>query len=339
MQRPDFELASHSIPKPGKPRNGDHVLTHEVDQGIVVLVVADGVSSRPCDWLASETACRVATDAFAQASGTPVERIQTAIREANLRVSREMGPCQDMLAAFAIVAWEQGCDHAHFSGLGDTRIYHMLPNEIELLTQDDAITEMVRPDPKTSLPGAVPFQRRLISRAIGEPQDRPIEVGTVALPHGAGLALASDGLYPLGSFKSQLRRVYEAGNLQGALQAWLASSLLGNEDDATLAVLRRNDMAPENRAAYRRALDSGVDFRTQNLYAHLLLRELLDEMERSVAEMNGERIEQCVSYMETFSLRPSREVLIPLLDRLAANGVCERSLFDRVVQLVRLSFS
>lgn len=335
MKRPTFELASHSTSKPGKPRNGDHVLTRELDQGVVVLVVADGVSSRPCDWIASETACHVAVETFAQASGMPEERIQAAVRDANRRASHEMGRCKGMMAALVIASWDQGSGEAQYASVGDARIYRILSNEIELLTQDDVVTETVRPDPRTSLPGAVPFQRRLITRAIGEPHGRPLEVGTVALPPGAGLALASDGLYPLGSFPSQLRRVFEAGYLQGAVQAWLSSSLLGNEDDATLALLRRNEVAPEDKADYQRVLETGMDFRQQGLYAHLLLQEILDEMDRSITAGDSKYLERCVTYLETFSLRPSRENLILLLDRLAASGTCERSLFDRVVQMTR----
>ena len=71
------ECASRSVMGPDKSQNGDHALTcdtgasetgasgtgaSDADGGPVVLAVADGVGSRPCDWRASEVACAAAVE-------------------------------------------------------------------------------------------------------------------------------------------------------------------------------------------------------------------------------------------------------------------------------------
>jgi hypothetical protein len=51
-------LFSYSATKAGKFECGDAFAMRELkEENLVVMVVADGISSLPCDWLASKTAC------------------------------------------------------------------------------------------------------------------------------------------------------------------------------------------------------------------------------------------------------------------------------------------
>ena len=65
---------------PEKSRNGDHALVRNQGEGLVVLAVADGVGSRPCDWRASEVACATAVEGIEEASGPLTGRIEAGIR-------------------------------------------------------------------------------------------------------------------------------------------------------------------------------------------------------------------------------------------------------------------
>lgn len=62
-----FEIFSHSATKTGKEKCGDSYAAAELkENGLILLAAADGVSSAPCDWLASKTACEVVRRLFVE---------------------------------------------------------------------------------------------------------------------------------------------------------------------------------------------------------------------------------------------------------------------------------
>ena len=154
------EHASRSVKGPEKTRNGDHALirktgTGEAHEGTaskatVILAMADGVGSRPCDWRASEVACATAVEGIEEASGPLTGRVEAGIRQAHWAVGRETGRCEGMLAAIALVAWPRGCEEMVFARVGDTRVYRIRPGRVEQITEDDVETKTIRQDTRTS---------------------------------------------------------------------------------------------------------------------------------------------------------------------------------------------
>jgi serine/threonine protein phosphatase PrpC len=217
---------------PEKTRNGDHALiretgtgeTHEgtASEATVILAVADGVGSRPCDWRASEVACSSAVEgiqeATQEASGSLEGQIEAGIRKAHWKISRETGRCEGMLAAIVVAAWPQGSDEVVFAGVGDARIYQVHPGRAQQLTEDDKKTKTIRQDTRTSLPGAPSTIRRdVLTQALGGEYKLDLDARRASFSPGAGLALASDGAYPLGGFESKLRRTFGQLDLQETL--------------------------------------------------------------------------------------------------------------------------
>jgi len=336
---------------PDKSQNGDHALTcdtganetgasgtgaSDADGGPVVLAVADGVGSRPCDWRASEVACATALEGIEGASGPLARQIEAGIRKAHWTVGRETGRCEGMLAAVALAAWPRGSEEVVCAGIGDTRVYRVCPDRIEQVTEDDVETKTIRQDSRTSLPGAPSTYRRdFLTQALGGDYELEIDVKQVPFPPGAGLALASDGAFPIGGFKSKVRRVLERPDLEEGLNEWFGPSGLSNEDDATLALIRRSGLPEEIRRKCLDLLEQLADCREQEIHPHLMLQVLMEEIEAALRDGNAQRIDQCARYIGRFSLRPGREALAEILDRIAHHPALGKETFERVHRLAQ----
>ena len=321
---------------PEKFRNGDHALVRDQGDAPVVLAVADGVGSRPCDWRASEVACAAALEGIEGASGTLGGQVESGIRQAHWTVGRETGRCEGMLAAVALAAWPRGSDEIVFAGVGDARIYRIRPGRVEQVTEDDVQTKTIRQDTRTSLPGAPSTYRRdFLTQALGGGYELDLDVQRASFPPGAGLALTSDGAYPLGGFESRLRRIFERPDLEEGLNGWFDPSGLSNEDDATLALLRRSGLPEETRQTCRRLLADSVDCRSEGTAPHLMGRVLLKELDQALEEGDEDRVGQCARYMSRFSVTPGQEVLADLLDRIAERPGFGKDTFEQVLRLAR----
>ena len=328
--------AVQSVKGPDKAQNGDHALILDEEDSHVVVAVADGVGSRPCDWRASEVACEAAMEGIAEASGPLPEQIEAGIDRAHWTVGRETGRCEGMLAAIVVAAWPRGADEIFHAGVGDARIYRIYPGRVEQITEDDKETKTIRQDTRTSLPGAPSTYRRdFLTQALGGEYDLGIEVHATSFPPGAGVALASDGAYPLGGFESKLRRVFERPRLEETLTEWLDPQSLGNEDDATLALLRRSGLTIEMEERYLNLLGRMADCRDEDTHPHLMTRVLLKELDRALQDGDEERIGDCARYMGRFSIQPGQGALADLLDRIAENPECGKGTFERLLEVAR----
>lgn len=334
------EYASRSVKGPEKTRNGDHALIQDLGDDAVVLAIADGVGSRPCDWRASEVACAAALEgiqeATQEATGPLARQIEAGIRKAHWTVGRETGRCEGMLAAVALAAWPRGSEEVVCAGIGDTRVYRVCPDRIEQITEDDVETKTIRQNSRTSLPGAPSTYRRdFLTQALGGDYELEIDVKEVPFPPGAGLALASDGAFPVGGFKSKLRRIFERPDLEGSLNGWFDPSGLSNADDATLALLRRSGLPEEIHQKCLDLLDRLAGCREQKIHPHLMLQVLMEEIEAALRDGNAQRIDQCARYIGRFSLRPGREALAEILDRIAHHPALGKETFERVHRLAQ----
>src|SRR5690606_28673292 len=120
------ELVARTIPDPDKERNGDAFVHAVVQDGSAVLaMVADGVGSCPCDWLASETACRLFAE---KAKGlriveqTVPAELEQMLRDIDLEIHWTTGLGRGMKCAAAVVMWLPETGRAWVANVGDTRI-------------------------------------------------------------------------------------------------------------------------------------------------------------------------------------------------------------------------
>ena len=198
----------------------------------------------------------------------------------------------------------------------------------------DVETKTIRQDTRTSLPGAPSTYRRdFLTQALGGDYELEIDVKQASFPPGAGLALASDGAFPIGGFESKLRRIFERPDLEGSLSEWFDPSGLSNADDATLALLRRSGLPEEIRQKCLDLLDRLAGCREQKIHPHLMLQVLMEEIEAALQEGDADLIKQCARYIGRFSIRPGQEALSGLLDQIAEHPGFGKDLFKRVLEL------
>lgn len=178
-----------------KSRNGDHILYREIEQeGIVLALVADGVSNSPCDGLASRTACDTFYKTFFEGSSDSIDdRMCSAAEEAN-RALLYHDEVQKMLCAFAAVGWNIGSDRFSFLNIGDTKIYHAHDQSVEQITEDDAEFGFYHRNGELATKNGQPQSMRVITNALGA-RDCKIKVKQKDRFPGDKLVLASDGFY------------------------------------------------------------------------------------------------------------------------------------------------
>jgi hypothetical protein len=281
-------------------------------------------------------ACSSALEGIQEASGSLTGRVEAGIRKAHWTVGRETGRCEDMLAAIALAAWPRGSEEVVCAGIGDTRVYRVCPDRIEQVTEDDVETKTIRQDTRTSLPGAPSTYRRdFLTQALGGDYELEIDVKEVPFPSGAGLALASDGAFPIGGFESKLRRIFERPDLEGSLSEWFDPSGLSNADDATLALLRRSGLTEAIREQCLRLLERSVDCRSEGTAPYLMVQVLMEEIGAALQEGDETRIEQCARYMQVFSMGPGQDALTEILDRIAHHPALGKETFERVHRLAQ----
>jgi len=134
-----YTLSSNSVADKNKINNGDYLL-HEFlsSENILVLVLSDGVGSRACDHVASQTACSTFMEAFKNCSDgvETSERFRNAIKEANRLVSSPPQQCHGMMATLVAVVWPVDCDFFYYSGIGDSRVYLYHQEKVIQISED-----------------------------------------------------------------------------------------------------------------------------------------------------------------------------------------------------------
>ncbi len=236
-----FQIAGITEKFCQKDRNGDYILYHVVDaENLVVVLLADGVSNSPCDWLSSRMACENFMQEFhAQPIASLEERIFHAMQEAHYAVLNHVEH-HGMLCAFAAVVWRIGEDTVHYINIGDTRIYHIRGEVSEQITEDEADVVFLRRGTKIATDGSGhPLTRRVITNAVGSITCK-ITAQSGSWAKGDLLVLASDGFYNIYDIIEDVRMsVSQNAELSRAVVKVWGRNMDNFEDDNSVIVLKR----------------------------------------------------------------------------------------------------
>jgi serine/threonine protein phosphatase PrpC len=208
-----------------------------------LFVVADGMGGAQ----AGEVASRLAAEAFARGlpdAGTPEERLEARVREANSRI-HEVSQEDSALAGMGTTltaAYLDG-DELALAHVGDSRAYLLRDGELTRLTRDHTLVEeLVRRGELTEDEAAEHPQRSIITRALGPEDEVEVDLRTHPVRAGDVLLLCSDGL------TGMISEAEVAGILQGASSlAAAARSLVaaandaGGRDNITVVLFRIED--------------------------------------------------------------------------------------------------
>jgi protein phosphatase len=253
-----LRLATLSVVGPVRETNEDHVgwfdadghdLTGTPDESarfaelagpVVGLMVADGLGGHGRGDLASRTATRIVVQALAVVAEPGPGDLRAALELANgallageLDGATDRRPGPQTTAAVLVFA----AGSLHVAHIGDTRVYRMRDDIVELLTRDHSqAAELVRmkvikPHQARTHPG-----RHLLTRSLGGDLILRADSASRAIYPGDAYAICTDGCWgglDQEHFEAALRTDPAAGARDLVSQA-IAS---GGDDNATVAIV------------------------------------------------------------------------------------------------------
>ena len=322
----------------GKDKCGDSfAVGYFEDDGILLLAVADGVSSCPCDWKASETACEAVLERFKSASGSIAQRMVNAASKAHNSVRQLDGRFAASITSLTLVTWAVASNEIHLLNVGDSRAYVGPDNALEQITSDDVQPVILKRNGEVVLQAGVPVFMRGVTRSLGQIEPLDFSVQTHPFQTNGLLLLVSDGLSKNEAFTSEIPGIFGSANIEKGLSKLVAESSPRNNDDATLVALWRkptNDTESERRLTDCIKINS--DFRTEGLtaiqVAESLQTTLLDQMK---VEKN-ESVGKLIDYGDHFGIRFNRDFLSAFLSLVIRQGT-DRQLVARLRELIRKS--
>lgn len=333
----DYYLGS--VKARDKHRCGDAVaVDHAGEPPVFVGIVADGVGSRPCDWLASETVAESIPPVLHASSGSLESRLQQAVLLAHHTLANQSGTCAGMLAGLAMIAWEPGARRVFSITVGDVRIYRITASGMIQISTDDSASELLRVRGKLHLVNGGPVSAKGITKALGQEAPLEVNVETHEFLEGETLVLASDGAYGIGvrPFAEGMAELATHVEIAAAgLSALLEGCSHITSDDASLLLIRRNDVANGDYGPYQHALGSDTGWTQSGLFAHIMARFVSSTLLSNAMSGDVVKAYLCVDYLEAHALIPSPHDLDAILKSIYERCPQEVALFRRVQHILR----
>ncbi len=333
----NFEIFGKSIKDPEKHKNGDFYDYIILDNNLLVLALADGVGSKNCDWLASQTACKL----FIQFCKEQLVENYTSddIRKICTQVDFEIAHhteenCKGMLTVFSAIVWSPKNDSFHFINIGDTRIYKCSNGDLQQITEDQTKDVIMRDKSGKLLSShGSTIVRTGVTNALGT-GNAYIKVDINTLSFGEALILASDGFYNiLPSFKSDMLQLIQTSEISREADKIFRLYVDYQNDDASILVLRRNDINPETKAKYQSVND--FDNIRANTPKHLLSFLLMDDLRFNIKNKNKEICIRILDVMSNNFFLPSATQLNELLNYCKISNFTDGQIYSRIVALIR----
>lgn len=199
----------------------------------IAIAIADGISSSDVSQVASETAVSsFLSDYYCTSESwsvkTAVQRVLFATnswlysqtRNSQFRFNKDKG----YVCTFSALVIKSTT--AHVFNVGDTRIYRLLDNHLEQLTEDHRLW--------------ISQEKSYLSRALGIDQQLEIDYQALPLEVGDVFLLATDGIYEYAAEAFIITAINtHADDLDQAARVILEEALLqGSTDNLTLQIVR-----------------------------------------------------------------------------------------------------
>lgn len=329
-----FKVFADRVTKEGKSRCGDSYAVEMLDDdGILLLVVADGVSSCPCDWKASEVACEAAIKKFKECKGSVSDRLVRAAEKANNAARQIDGACAGSITSLTFGAWNIREDEIHYLNVGDSRIYMGPENNLEQITHDDVAPVLLKRNGEVVLSAGVPVFMRGVTRSLGQTDPLEFAVQTREFRNHEIVLLVSDGVSKNESFTTDFQSIFGATNVYEELSRFIRKSSYDNKDDATLIALWRTGQEDMSLEEMKRCINDAIDFRSANLSRGQILTFIKNQLPIMLTDELDTEVHATLDYAKDFGLNFDREFLSGLLG--IALKKEDRIMVSRLRQLIR----
>lgn len=225
-----------------RPYQEDAVLAEKLEDGRVLVAVADGMGGHA----AGEVASALALEALV-AGVRDGRSLAAAFALANARVhdkAKEPGK-RGMGTTLVAALIEHG--RVEWANVGDSRGYVISEDGIDQLTEDHSfVAEAVKRGQSESEAMAGPWKDAL-TRSIGTEEDVQVDTfGPMPVPDNSAFVICSDGLYKALSDADVLRLYSQSSGPNGAAQALVSSALQnGSDDNISVAIVEFGEVRRE----------------------------------------------------------------------------------------------
>jgi len=185
----------------GKKRenNEDYMLTYSPRLGVEIYMVLDGIGGASQGEVASRTAAEKVIEYYKEHINdeTNVEELlKMSVKYANrcvYEMNKQNKTYKDMGTTISLL-YVDGNDGYHIS-IGDTRIYEVVDNKIEQITEDDTyVNALVRDNIISKEEAKTHPERHVLLRALGVTKSINFEVNKLENMYGRKFLLCTDGL-------------------------------------------------------------------------------------------------------------------------------------------------
>ncbi len=220
-----------------RSNNEDRFLVMELDDGALLLAVADGMGGRA----GGEVAAQLTVDSlssFVMQPGDAARQLGRQVLAANEKVSlkgRSDKNLKDMGCTVTVALLQQ--DQMFWAQVGDSRLYIFRNNELQQLTTDHNMAQLLVELGEISAADAAksPF-RHILNQCVGQPDCRP-DIGRETLELGDIVMLCTDGLH--GSITDTVIALYlgQKGSLARKADTLIQKVLRrGGQDNVTIVL-------------------------------------------------------------------------------------------------------
>lgn len=227
-----YEIYTRKYNKPDKEKCGDSFAFAEIkEKELILLAVADGVSSAPCDWLASNTACETVFRLFSE--NPDIANLQKYFEKVHQSIRQGQKECAGMLTSLSLVVLDAKANRIYFTNVGDSAILVGTETEFQQITTDDVASILVKRDGEPLLVNGVPIFARGVTRSLGQVEPLEIEIVNRQIGSNEIIVLVSDGVIKDNAFSSKISGILSQGLWENELDKFVKECAQKNKDDAT----------------------------------------------------------------------------------------------------------
>lgn len=185
----------------GKKRenNEDYMLTYSPRLDVQIYMVLDGIGGANSGEVASKTAAEKVIEYYKDHVNDNCniqELLTMSVKYANrcvYELNKQNKTYKDMGTTLSLL-YVEGNEGYHIS-IGDTRIYEVLDNKIEQITEDDTyVNALVKDNIISKEEAKVHPERHVLLRALGVTKSINFEVNKLENMYGRKFLLCTDGL-------------------------------------------------------------------------------------------------------------------------------------------------
>lgn len=310
-------IFSISILNPKKKRCGDASFSGNINiagEDYTLLIVADGVSRAPKDWLASRSTVDFIVEELKHSTIQVPKALKAAIELANYKIHIGVDDTYGMLSTLSLVLFSSKKKKIWLSNVGDSRIFGMKNGKYKLLTIDDSTSMPYKENGKLKLQNGMPIMMNALTKAMGQ-SGIEITVTEILADEFEAVVLASDGFYGLLGFENYVGRLLTEVDMSKTAQEIQSVITTEINDDASFAILR---FPATNNLNLKEII---LQNDSEKVSAIAVLNVLETEIRNAIVQKDIEYIDKIMDFMEEKNISYNRPKMIELLELMIGNQI------------------